>query len=383
MSQQAQSLNFNMDNTLKIANDLFDPNKAIDMAANLSMIGGAIGDFGDPLRMIYDATNNVEGLQTSLINASKSLATFNSAQGRFEVTGANLRRAKAMADTFGISMGDLTSLAVKANVQFQAMSQIRSIFPEASKEQQEFIKNLSTMKDGKIGISIPNEVAEKFGVIGKFKDGFMEFSEFAKLDSSKRDQLIKEQQKIAAMKPEDVARGQFNATTQILNVISAMYISQQNTMRRGEYGAKANKIGNELADNMAGVDVKKIKTTGDILKAIEDQAMLTISNVYGNTKPNPAQLTQTQLNTSANQLPRTDLNNSTNQSYNDANKNSTTDNTTQKVDITHTITASDSTMDAMTKHWSKNLQSLELIGLKINNKPKSFDSTQKVLKKTN
>jgi hypothetical protein len=198
-----------------------------------------------------------------------------------------------------------------------------------------------------------------------------------------RDQLIKEQQKIAAMKPEDVARGQFNATTQILNVISAMYISQQNTMRRGEYGAKANKIGNELADNMAGVDVKKIKTTGDILKAIEDQAMLTISNVYGNTKPNPAQLTQTQLNTSANQLPRTDLNNSTNQSYNDANKNSTTDNTTQKVDITHTITASDSTMDAMTKHWSKNLQSLELIGLKINNKPKSFDSTQKVLKKTN
>jgi hypothetical protein len=383
MSQQAQSLNFNMDNTLKIANDLFDPNKAIDMAANLSMIGCAIGDFGDPLRMIYDATNNVEGLQTSLINASKSLATFNSAQGRFEVTGANLRRAKAMADTFGISMGDLTSLAVKANVQFQAMSQIRSIFPEASKEQQEFIKNLSTMKDGKIGISIPNEVAEKFGVIGKFKDGFMEFSEFAKLDSSKRDQLIKEQQKIAAMKPEDVARGQFNATTQILNVISAMYISQQNTMRRGEYGAKANKIGNELADNMAGVDVKKIKTTGDILKAIEDQAMLTISNVYGNTKPNPAQLTQTQLNTSANQLPRTDLNNSTNQSYNDANKNSTTDNTTQKVDITHTITASDSTMDAMTKHWSKNLQSLELIGLKINNKPKSFDSTQKVLKKTN
>jgi len=381
MSQQAQSLNFNMDNTLKIANDLFDPNKAIDMAANLSMIGGAIGDFGDPLRMIYDATNNVEGLQTSLINASKSLATFNSAQGRFEVTGANLRRAKVMADTFGISMGDLTSLAVKANVQFQAMSQIRSIFPEASKEQQEFIKNLSTMKDGKIGISIPNEVAEKLGVIGKFKDGFMEFSEFAKLDSSKRDELIKEQQKIAAMKPEDIARGQFNATTQILNVISAMYISQQNLTRRSEYGTKVKDVSNSFADNMASIDMKKIKRTGDMLKAVEDQAKLTISKVNGTA--NPTQLTQSQLNNSGNQLPRTDLNNSTNQSYNDANKsnNTTPDNTTQKVDITHTITASDSTMDAMTKHWSKNLQSLELIGVKINNKPKSFDSTQKVFTK--
>jgi len=183
------------------------------------------------------------------------------------------------------------------------------------------------------------------------------------------------------MKPEDVARGQFNATTQILNVISAMYIQQQNFTRREEYGKKVKEISNDFADNMAGIDMKKIKRTGDMLKAVEDQAILTISKVNGTA--NPAQLTQTQLNTSANQLPRTDLNNSTNQSYNDANKNSTTDNTTQKVDITHTITASDSTMDAMTKHWSKNLQSLELIGLKINNKPKSFDSTQKVLKKTN
>lgn len=382
MSQQAQSLNFNMDNTLKIANDLFDPNKAIDMAANLSMIGGAIGDFGDPLRMIYDATNNVEGLQTSLINASKSLATFNSAQGRFEVTGANLRRAKAMADTFGISMGDLTSLAVKANVQFQAMSQIRSIFPEASKEQQEFIKNLSTMKDGKIGISIPEEVARKFGVVDKFKDGFMEFSEFAKLDSSKRDQLIKEQQKIAAMKPEDVARGQFNATTQILNVISAMWIQQQNRTRRTPEGKTLGEAADNFAKNMSTIEISKNKTTQDLINDVTKQAQSTLSSYYGNITPN--QPTQPELKNSSNQQSRTDLKNSTNQSYIDANKsNNTSDNTTQNVNITHTITASDSTMDAMTKHWSKNLQSLELIGVKINNKPKSFDSTQKVLKRNN
>jgi hypothetical protein len=381
MSQQAQSLNFNMDNTLKIANDLFDPNKAIDMAANLSMIGGAIGDFGDPLRMIYDATNNVEGLQTSLINASKSLATFNSAQGRFEVTGANLRRAKAMADTFGISMGDLTSLAVKANVQFQAMSQIRSIFPEASKEQQEFIKNLSTMKDGKIGISIPAEVAEKFGVVDKFKDGFMEFSEFAKLDSSKRDQLIKEQQKIAAMKPEDVARGQFNATTQILNVISAMYIQQQNQLRRTGPAKTLGEAANDFAKNMSTIEISKNKSTQELINDVTKQAQNTLSKYYGNVTPN--ELTVTEMKNSKTENAKIEAKNSTTTNANIENKNNTSDGTTQKVDITHTITASDSTMDAMTKHWSKNLQSLELIGLKINNKPKSFDSTQKVLKKTN
>jgi hypothetical protein len=378
MTQEAQSLNLDMGNAFKIADQLFDPNKAIDMAANLSMIGGAIGDFGDPLRMIYDATNNVEGLQTSLINASKSLAVFDQKSGTFVVQGANLRRAKQMADTFGISMGELTNLAVKANVQFQAMSQIRSIFPEATKEQQEFMKNLSTMKDGKIGISIPEEVAKKFDLVGKFKDGFMEFSEFAKLDSSKRDALIKEQQKIAAMKPEDIARGQFNATTQILNVISAMYILQQNNSRRSDLGKKVKKYGQDFADNLNGVDISSIENTADILDIVRKQAVATINQNSGIVPKEP---TQPQLNNSANQLPRTDLNNSTNQSYIDANKKTTPDNTTQNVNITHTITASDSTMDAMTKHWSKNLQSLELIGVKINNKPKSFDSTQKVLKR--
>jgi hypothetical protein len=380
MLQQAQSLNFNVDNTFKIANDLFDPNKAIDMAANLSMIGGAIGDFGDPLRLIYDATNNVEGLQTSLINASKSLATYNSEQGRFEVTGANLRRAKMMADTFGISMSDLTSLAVKANVQFQAMSQIRSIFPTASKEQQEFIKNLSTMKDGKIGISIPSEVAEKFGVVDKVKDGFIEFAEFAKIDVDTRNKILKEQEKIAAMKPEDIARGQFNATTQILNIVSAMYLQQQNITRRSETGKKVGDVVDDLAKNLSGVEVKKLKTTQDLINAVTEQAKLTINKNFGNVTPT-TQPTQPELKSSANQYGKSELKSSTNQNSNVENKNSQSNNNSQDVKIQMNITANDSTMDAMTRHWSKNLQDLELIGVKINNDPKSFDSTRKVFTK--
>ena len=77
MVQQAQSLGISIDKTLNIANDLFDPAKAIDMTANLQALGGAFGDFGDPIKLMYDATNNVDGLQDSLIGAAKSLATFN------------------------------------------------------------------------------------------------------------------------------------------------------------------------------------------------------------------------------------------------------------------------------------------------------------------
>jgi hypothetical protein len=378
MTQEAQSLNLDMGNTFKIAEQLFDPNKAIDMAANLSMIGGAIGDFGDPLRMIYDVTNNVEGLQTSLINASKSLAVFDQKSGTFVVQGANLRRAKQMADTFGISMGELTNLAVKANVQFQAMSQI-NMLPGVTEDQKKFLTNLSTIKDGKVGLYIPEDIASKFGtqLNGKIKDGFVDFQTFASLDVGVRDQILKEQKKIQDMKPEDIARGQFTAINQINNVLSAMWIKMQNTARKTGAGKDIGDSLDKAADKLQGIDIKQ--STSEYGRQVTQQAMGVLKSAgYVENQ----QLTVTEMKNSKTENGKIEAKNSTNNNANVENKNNTTpDNTTQNVNITHTITASDSTMDAMTKHWSKNLQSLELIGIKINNKPKSFDSTQKVFTK--
>lgn len=388
MTQQAQGLNMNMENTFKIANDLFDPNKAIDMAANLSMIGGAIGDFGDPLRMIYDATNNVEGLQTSLINASKSLATYNTEQGRFEVTGANLRRAKQMADTFGISMGDLTSLAVKANVQFQAMSQINLFGDKFNKDQKEFLKNISTLKDGKVGLYIPEDIASKFGneLNGKIKDGFVDFQTFAGLDVKVRDQILSEQKKIQDMKPEDIARGQFTAINQINNVLSAMWIKMQNDARKSGAGKDIGDSMDEAAKRLQGISVKQ--STADYGKEITQQAIgvLKKAGYVQDEKPTQEQLIKSASN--KNGMTQPDLiKSATNSKDNggtgttNTNNNNQSNNNTQDVKISMNITANDSTMDAMTRHWSKNLQDLELIGVKINNNPKSFDSTRKVFTK--
>jgi hypothetical protein len=387
MTQQAQGLNMSMDNTFKIANDLFDPNKAIDMAANLSMIGGAIGDFGDPLRMIYDATNNVEGLQTSLINASKSLATYNTEQGRFEVTGANLRRAKQMADTFGISMGDLTSLAVKANVQFQAMSQINLFGDKFNKEQKEFLKNISTLKDGKVGLYIPEDIASKFGneLNGKIKDGFVDFQTFAGLDVKVRDQILSEQKKIQDMKPEDIARGQFTAINQINNVLSAMWIKMQNDARKSGAGKEIGDSMDEAAKRLQGISIKQ--STADYGREITQQAIgvLKKAGYVQDAKPTEEQLIKSATNKNGTTQPDL-IKSATNSSDNTSNgttntNNNQSNNNSQDVKIQMNITANDSTMDAMTRHWSKNLQDLELIGVQINNNPKSFDSTRKVFTK--
>lgn len=234
MVQEAQSLKINMDDVLKVADKLYDPESAITLAANLQVVGGAFGDLSDPIKLMYDATNNVESLQTSIIGAARSLATYNAEQGRFEVSGANLRRAKAMSDALGISMGELTNMAVKGAAKFEAMSQL-DMFPKLSDEQKEFVSNLATMKDGKVGFDLPKDMAAQMGITN-LVDGFVSIDD---LSSDQVEKLQKLQEQNEKLSTKDIARQQLNATTQIMSVVTAIYLRGQNDVRTSGIGIKA------------------------------------------------------------------------------------------------------------------------------------------------
>jgi hypothetical protein len=162
MSRRAKEFRMDMNDAFTIADKVMDPEKAIGLTANLQVLGGAIGDFNDPLKLMYMATNNVEGLQDAIIKASGSLATYNQQQGRFEITGINIRRAKAMADELGISYESLTRGAVASQERLSASNELMAkgfTIPEKDKE---FITNLSKMDNGKMVIEIPQSISDKF-----------------------------------------------------------------------------------------------------------------------------------------------------------------------------------------------------------------------------
>ena len=280
MVQESQSLNINMQATFDVAEKLFDPDKAIDMAANLQVIGGAVGDFANPLKAMYDATNNVEALQTSLVDAAKSLATYNTEQGRFEITGINLRKARAMADALGVSVGDLTNMAIRGANKLEAMSKI-DMFPNISPEQKEFVSNIATMKNGKIGIDLPKDVAAKLG--GGIKQGFVALDS---LNGSQLEQLAKIEQELADSKPEDIARQQFNAVTQIKDILTAFYIQAGNRLQEGSIGKGVSETAKDTTKyfvdsykNNSG-DVAKFLTQvkTDVLQSIKEKTSLDATN---------------------------------------------------------------------------------------------------------
>ena len=198
MVQKATEFRISIAEVSKLADNVFTPEKAIDLAANLQVLGGAIGDFNDPLKLMYMATNNVEGLQDALIGAASSLATYNQAQGRFEVTGLNLRKAQEMAKALGVDYKELTNAAVAAQERLTAGESLSGLSVKA--EDKEFLTNIAQMKDGKMTVALQSKELQDY--FGKTSVALEDLSD------SQADKLLEYKKEFEKLPPEEIVRKQ-------------------------------------------------------------------------------------------------------------------------------------------------------------------------------
>jgi hypothetical protein len=198
MVQKAIEFRISISEVSKLADNVFTPEKAIDLAANLQVLGGAIGDFNDPLKLMYMATNNVEGLQDALIGAASSLATYNQEQGRFEVTGLNLRKAREMAQALGVDYKELTNAAVAAQERLTAGESLSGLSIKA--EDKEFLTNIAQMKDGKMTVALQSKELQDY--FGKTSVALEDLSD------SQADKLLDYKKEFEKLPPEEIVRKQ-------------------------------------------------------------------------------------------------------------------------------------------------------------------------------
>jgi hypothetical protein len=153
MVARSQALRIDMSQTTKLAADLLNPEKAIELAAEFQNLGGAIGDLGDPFKLMYMAQNDMNGLQESVVQAAKSAVMFNKQTGDFKISGTEMYRLRAQAAALNMSYEDLANTAVKAAKESEILSQIRFLdIPEESKQ---LVANLGEIKDGQVQVKLP------------------------------------------------------------------------------------------------------------------------------------------------------------------------------------------------------------------------------------
>lgn len=156
MAAQSQKLGISMSTTASLAEKVMDPEGAIELAANLQVIGGAVGDLADPFKLMYMATNDLGGLQDSLVEAGQELAMFNEETGEISFPPTAQRQLRAMADALGMNKEEFASM-IKLQTKFKSMQNQFSFDLDGREDMQEFVTSMSSLNQqtGKYEIKVP------------------------------------------------------------------------------------------------------------------------------------------------------------------------------------------------------------------------------------
>jgi len=156
MVARGQALGLEMSTVTSLADNFFDPEGAIDFAAKMQVIGGAVGDLQDPFKLMYMATNDLEGLQEAIIDTAAAAVTFDEDKGKFVISPEQRRQLKDMAEAMGMSYQDLADTAVKSARRAEAFSEMKFL-DNVTEEDKELIAGMAQMGDGgEMQVKIPS-----------------------------------------------------------------------------------------------------------------------------------------------------------------------------------------------------------------------------------
>ena len=148
MVAEAQILGLNFGEVISLADKLYNPEAAVELAANLQMIGGAANEMLDPFQLMYMAQNDVESLQKSIVETAKSAVQFNEETGRFEIGSPEARmRLKAQADALGMDFQTLADSAIKAQKRTAAITELGAM-TQLSEKDRELIASMADIGEG-------------------------------------------------------------------------------------------------------------------------------------------------------------------------------------------------------------------------------------------
>jgi hypothetical protein len=236
MAAQAVNLRTDMKLTLDIANRLFEPEKAIDMAAAMQRLGVAQGDLLDPLRLMDLAQNDPAELQNQIAEMSKSFTKLKADGTGFEILPGEKRRMMEISKELYGNTEQLGKMALAAADLDLKMSKIKFSDDVTDKETQNLIANMAEMGEG-----------GEYKVTYTDAKGDAQTKNVTELDESDIKAITEASQK-APKTMEELAKGQLDTQTKIQKDIESI----ANRTGLGLAGTKAATMAEGAAREVSG-----------------------------------------------------------------------------------------------------------------------------------
>lgn len=293
MLAKAQALRVDVSSTFSLAQDLLDPEKAIETAAGFQMLGGAVGDLADPFKLLHMAQNDVGGLQDSLLGMAESAVTFNEKTGEFDIPVTEMYRLREAAKLAGKSYEEFTQDAIKAKQRTEKI-RILDAFGQYTDEQKDLIANLGEFDGGTLKVRIPS-LDEQGREISKLVDASnLGPEEMAKLremqeqnDMSDRDIALAQLSNLEKIANADLQLGytglllgsQTKAVTDFADVLGQAGEEASNAYNNVFDSDKMADLGKKLTDSVASgfndpdANAKLMESVSGLFSDIGDAAM--------------------------------------------------------------------------------------------------------------
>ncbi len=156
MAAHSEKFKLSMESVASVSDKVFRPEGAIEAAARLQTMGGAMSQLGDPFQLMYNARNAPEELAKSLTKAAKESATFNKSTGEFEMSAHELDRLRESADALGMDYQEL----VKTAKQAAKVDYLGQFLGDIPKDQRGIFEGMTEMTKEGAKITFMNEMGQ-------------------------------------------------------------------------------------------------------------------------------------------------------------------------------------------------------------------------------
>ncbi len=272
MAAESAKFRMNMEAISGFADKLFTPEGAVDMAAQLQVLGGEWSKLADPFTLMYKARNDFEGLFKDVVNATKGVAKFNKETGEFDISGLELHRLREVANATGISFDELSTAAKEAAKSTKIKSQITGVIDP---ELRDFIATAAQY----------NEKNKKFEI--NIEGEAVPVDELHKFSKGNINTILKQQQNQKADLAERAKQAQtFDETwTNTVNILKSTLLpfieSLNNGLVKGLQGFQDIMTKTGFADSLLSFAKTAGELAGGIIKFVADNPIKAILGAAG------------------------------------------------------------------------------------------------------
>jgi len=152
LAELSTKLGIKMDFAANMSDKMWDIEGAVDMSAQLQVMGGAWAKLADPFHLMYMAREDTAGLTEEIAKASQASMHF-AKDGSIEMSSMEMSRLKIIAEKTGLEYDEL----VKSGKEMFKLNKVKNQIklPGVDKDMQEFIANTAQLDaNGKATITV-------------------------------------------------------------------------------------------------------------------------------------------------------------------------------------------------------------------------------------